>query len=508
MTTTANDDNSFFGHYKPVIWLLPLLILAAGILVRFVDLTDPPLDFNPTRQLRSALIARGIYYEHDANLPAREKDAAVKFANQTGVYEPPIFEHLVAWTYLLTGGEKLWIARIWAILFWTLGAVGLFLFAREVFGLDGGLVALCFFLFLPFGVFASRSFQPDPLMVAGIIFTCWMLYRWHVTHSWKYALLAGIIGGFAMLVKAGAAFFIGGMMLALLLAGKGILHRLRDRQFWVMAGLMLVQPAVYYLLTIGNTSASLFAKWTLELAYLWVSPSFYMRWLIRVNSLVGLFPFFLGLIGVILYEGKAKPLLAGYWLGYGVFGLAFPHHIMTHDYYHLALVPLLGLSLAPVGQILFAKARKLSGIWQMALLGVLAVGILYPVWIARSVLVGKDYRAEPAFWECIGKAIPDDGNVIALTQDYGHRLRYYGWRGAANFPSRAQQKLAALHGNKEADFAEFFRNRTAGFDYFVVTSLNQLRKQPELKQLLQSGYPVLEQGDGFIIYDLRHPFDD
>ncbi|MEJ5241736.1 MAG: hypothetical protein WHS87_11110 [Anaerolineales bacterium] len=40
--------------------LLLLLLLLTGWLIRLYDLDDPPLDFHPTRQLFSALKARGI----------------------------------------------------------------------------------------------------------------------------------------------------------------------------------------------------------------------------------------------------------------------------------------------------------------------------------------------------------------------------------------------------------------------------------------------------------------
>ena len=47
--------------------IVPILILAAlllsGLALRFYDLTDQPIDFHPTRQLRGAIIARGMYYE-------------------------------------------------------------------------------------------------------------------------------------------------------------------------------------------------------------------------------------------------------------------------------------------------------------------------------------------------------------------------------------------------------------------------------------------------------------
>ena len=61
--------------------------------------------------------------------------------------------------------------------------------------------------------------------------------------------------------------------------------------------------------------------------------------------------------------------------------------------------------------------------------------------------------------------------------------------------------LAEIRGNTinaEKTFAEMAADK----DYFLVTSFNQLDKQPDLKKIL-SGYPIAVEGDGFVLYDLR-----
>ncbi len=76
-----------------------------------------------------------------------------------------MLEALVALSYRLWG-ENLAIPRIYSILFWLTGAAFLFDLACRLTHRDGAFVSLLFYLFLPFGIYASRSFQPDPLMVA------------------------------------------------------------------------------------------------------------------------------------------------------------------------------------------------------------------------------------------------------------------------------------------------------------------------------------------------------
>ncbi len=65
-----------------------------------------------------------------------------------------------------------------------------------------------------------------------------------------------------------------------------------------------------------------------------------------------------------------------------------------------------------------------------------------------------------------------------------------------------ETELSQLRGNKSP--AESFAERVAGKDYFLVTAFGELERQSQLKQLL-SRYPVVAHGDGFVLYDLRHP---
>ena len=117
--------------------LLALFLLFLGLGLRLYDLTDQPIDFHPTRQLRGAIVARGMYYEMlpDADPELRQK--AINFWASTGEYEPPFLERMVALTYLIVGGEYPWIARIYNALLWIIGGAALFALARRASGSFG-----------------------------------------------------------------------------------------------------------------------------------------------------------------------------------------------------------------------------------------------------------------------------------------------------------------------------------------------------------------------------------
>ena len=104
-----------------------------------VNLKNPPLDFAGTRQLFSALKARGIYYQYATDVPDATRKLAISLGD-VGIVEPPVLENIVAQTYRITG-EYLWIARIYSSLFWVIGALGLFLLIREIAAISAAIAA-------------------------------------------------------------------------------------------------------------------------------------------------------------------------------------------------------------------------------------------------------------------------------------------------------------------------------------------------------------------------------
>ena len=73
----ATGTALFLKPTKPVVLILLILFLLAGLGVRLIDLTDLPLDFAATRQLHSFIMARGYYYEMAPlkRLPCRRTSA-------------------------------------------------------------------------------------------------------------------------------------------------------------------------------------------------------------------------------------------------------------------------------------------------------------------------------------------------------------------------------------------------------------------------------------------------
>jgi hypothetical protein len=176
----------------------------------------------------------------------------------------------------------------------------------------------------------------------------------------------------------------------------------------------------------------------------------------------------------------------------------------THNYYHLQVIPLIAISLIPVAQLFMEKLNEQPRFCQIAFAGVVLVGILYSSWVSIAAQNAEDYSKEPAYWEEIASYLPTDGKILALTQDYGYRLMYYGWRKVRLWPIRGERNLTELRG-KDQEFEKDFINRIEGKSYFLITSFGQFNGQPDLKEYLYEHYPIHAEGDGYLIFDLTQP---
>jgi 4-amino-4-deoxy-L-arabinose transferase-like glycosyltransferase len=490
---------------RPWVWKASLiLVLLAGFGLRMINLTNPPLDFAPTRQLFSALKARGLYYQYVTDVPDEKRQQAISLGN-VGIVEPLVLETLVSQTYRLTG-EHLWIARVYSSLFWVLGGLALFLLIREFASTSAAMIGTLFYLFLPFGVIASRAFMPDPLMVALIIFALWALFRWQNTSRWKWAILFGIFAGAALFVKNLSVFIIVGGFAGVIFGARGLKRSIRDPQAWVMA-LMLVLPAGIYMLY-GMLKMGMSGQFALRFfPKMWIDPAFYFRWAWTVNWSIGWGVSLLAAFSVFLTDPKReRPLLIGLWVGYLLFGMTFPYHFFTHDYYQLPFIPVVAISIAPAFRVFFERFFERSpGFFpRLVLVGVALVGLTVQSYAAGRQILDSDYRNEPSFWAEIGDKLGHGSGVIGLTQDYGYRLAYWGWQGSAAWFTSGDIGLRYLAG-QDVNVMENFTEDTAGKRYFVVTMFGELDNQPVVKDLLYTHYPVFAQTDEYVIFDLQHP---
>ncbi len=508
MTVDLKPENSpkkIFAASRLATWIALLIIFAAGVGIRLYDLTDAPLDFHGTRQMHSAMIARGMYYQTLPDAPQWQKQMALEQWKKEGLIEPQIMETLAAQTYRLTGTDALWIPRLYAILFWVLGGVGLFLLARNLTDENGGVVALLFYLGTQYGIIASRSFQPDPLLVAMSVWAFWGMERWFRKQTWKWVIVAGLLAGLSIYVKSTAVFWIAGAWAGLILGGVGLRKALRNPQVWVLAVLSVLPYAAYHVYA-SNILHLLESQFSLRFfPQMWIEPGFYLRLKGTINRVVSFEWLLAAVAGFALMRDRVmRGMFFGVGIGYAVYSILFSYYTSSHDYYHLPLIPLVGIGLALAFTMLLAYLSQPRWLLSAIMVILPMAWFVFQLWDARVDLKADDYRNEVTFWTEVGTQFKPDDDVVSITSYYGYPLAYWGWVNNANWLSTGDFALRELAG-MTFDMQKFFEEETAGRDYFLVTNFGELERQPEIQKILTEHYPLVKKTSGYAIYDLRSP---
>jgi len=485
--------------------LLTAAIFLAALVVRLYDVGDAPLEVHPTRQMRAALIARAFYYPTNPEIPAERVEFALEQRRQVGVIEPSILEYLTAQLYRLNGAEAPWLGRLISIAFWLAGGWAVYDLTSRIGSKPGGLLALVYYLFLPFGLRFSRTLLPDPIMVAGSAASLWALYRWQHTRKTSWALAAGAVTGFAILAKSVAGIILILPFAVYILSTVRLKAAINDRQVWLIFLLAALPSAAYYFwgLVLDGRLATQFSGRVFP--ELWTDLLLYKSWGKRIFLEFGLLAFLLAMLGIVLAKSRSnRRMLLAWWAGYFIYGMTFAYHFMTHDYYHLPMVPLTAVSLGIALSGLVERAVQKD--WGRPVFVLLAlVGVGYAAYGAVSSIQffdQEDHRLTRQAWIELGETLDElpDGRLIALTEDYETSLKFYTFRNAGHWPHLGDLNYFELQGSEQQDLEERW-SQIEGAGYFLVSDFKEFSRQPELADKL-AGYPTIVENEFFTLYRL------
>lgn len=476
----------------------PTLILftfALGLFLRLTDLSNPPLDFHSTRQYFGAIRARAIYQQTAPNIPDWQRELSARFLAREAQLEPLILENISAYMYQWTG-ETPAVARALSGIFWLIGGIFIYRLARNLTdSRSAAYAALLFYLFLPYGITASRAFQPDPLMVLFLLAFWWAFERWSRSPAdWRWAALSGLLGGLTIYIKLTSFFLVAGGALGLLLPHLGLLPALKRPQTWLLVVLGILPGGLYLYDGLFGRGFLTNAFGGRVFANLWFSPSFYLRWLDKLDNILPLFFLALAILGTFVFANKTtRWFLLSLWLFYLLFGLIQNHHIASHDYYSLPIIPVAALGLAPIASALLAQViqRAPSLKLRAALFALLLVFILTTTVQSYLEIRTSDNRPMAQAYAEIGELLQRQPGIVAITDGYGYPLFYHGWQSVTLWWP-------------EADIEKAFAEQTRDKAYFLVTDFEELASQPELAKKLET-YAIFAQTYQYIIYDLKAP---
>jgi hypothetical protein len=471
---------------------------------------DPPLNFQATREYRSLIIARADYFEHANRIPAWQKHVAEFSRQKQGVLEPPIFEKIVSYGYLLAGGEAFWIPKLLSSIFWLAGAYFLYLIALRITDAPAAIFSVAFYLFLPFSIIASRSFQPDPLMIMLLLLSVWLMLRYYEHPTRSALLIAAGAAASAFFIKPVSLFVIVSAFVAMGIAQNGIRRTIFGQSSLIFGAILVLPTLSAYLYGIVTGKFLLGEAEKTVVPRLLVSTFFWQNLLDNIGAVVGFGAFTLALIGVLLVrEGLPRALIIGVWFGYGIFCIAIDYNVAAHDYYQLQLIPIVALSLGPVAAIVIQNLRPIYSqwLWRLALTAIVLLALLLSVAVARPRLVNPGSQRLVSAEEQIGARVDHSTQTVFLASDYGVSLEYHGLMSGYPWPLASDLEWERLTGSSSPDadarFNTWFAPRSP--EYFIVLDIQEFDQQPDLQAFLTEHYPVLAKADDYLIFDLRHP---
>lgn len=494
--------------FSPILRSLIIISLfITAFYVRLYHIDEPPLSFHPGRQYQCAIIARSLYLEASKSAPEWRRNIAKLNREQVPKRELPIVEFIASIAYRIAGAEHLWIPRLTSSIFWLIGGVALYLLVKEISSADAAIFSTAFYLFLPYSVIASRSFQPNPLMIMLLIFSLWAIFRYHKQPSTKRLLAAAFLSALALFVYPVSLFPVFAVFTFLSVYKYGIRKTIIGSRLWIFTVTSILPCAMYfgYALFIGE-----FIKGFSRAAFvpqLLLKSSFWKGWLYQIEKVFALPTLIGALLGVFMFRKAAKAIVLGLLLSYVVYSLMFTYHIHTHDYYQLPLVPTVAISLAAIANVITKRLSQtcMRWYWRLPVLSVFIFAVFLSIYKVQPKLSYPYYKTRVAISKEIGDAVEHSGKTVFLAYDYGKPLRYHGELSGHNWPNAGDFKVYALTGQPELSAEQRFKTKYLKHspEYFIVTDLSSYKQQPDLKKFLTGNFPLLVQNRNYLIFDLR-----
>jgi 4-amino-4-deoxy-L-arabinose transferase-like glycosyltransferase len=513
--------------------LLAAVLVVAGIalalVVRWSHIQALPFDFHAARQLHSAQLARSYYVLASDGMPEWKKQISRVRLREDAPIELPIVQYSAATAYRFLGGERLWIPRLLSSLFWIAGGALIYFLATRLAPWWAAVGAVALYLFLPFPLVASTSFQPDPLMVTLLVAAALAIVRYDERTTDGRFLAAVALSAAAIFVKPGiAAFFLLPLFAAISIARTGVRRTFAPARVYAFSLLSVVPTIAFYVYAAATEQ---FVTGRLELSVnpgLLAESFFWQDWRAMVESVLRP-PFFGGWLSLVLLvvalcallvarSRRNRAVLLGLWGGYSLFGLTITNYVSTHDYYSLPLVPIAALSLAAVaaaaGERLRRPLRRSAVQAGLATVLVLLMGGV--AYAKRDALglppVDRASERRIEVYEHVGEIVNHTSRALVLG---GTGLWHYAWIAGRYWPEEADLEWEQTYnGLRAMEADERFVTTDERYypavgtmrprpSVFIVGEPIELALQPDLSVLL-SDYPVLAETPDYVIFDLTH----
>lgn len=467
-----------------IIFLVLLFLLAFG--VRLPKINQPLADWHSFRQADTSAVARHyVNYGYDLLIPRYDDLSSIQSGidNLEGYrfVEFPFYNFMHAITYDLFSFLNFELlnfegtGRLVSILFWLIGGIYLYLLVKKLTNIKTAFISLFFYLFLPFGIFYSRTILPEPTMVGLILISSYYFLDW--TYNLKnrplaISLLTGIL---AILVKPYSIFLLGPFYFLGFIKKKKIILGV------IFAALLFIPFIVWREWMSRFPSGIPSNQWLFNAGGMRFMPAWW-RWLFgeRIGKLIlGYWGTALLIPGLIKKFNHKNIYLFSWIAGIFIYFSIFARGNIQHDYYQIITIPVLSV-FAGMG---VSKLLPKSFSWSKAHSYILIFfSVLFS--IAMSWYQIKEYYIinNPVIIEAGMRAdhlLPKDAKVIAP------------YNGDTAFLYQTNRKGWPVVNTDIEKIIEL------GAEYYVSVNYDQTTNQ-----LIDQKYEIIEQNDRYIIIDL------
>jgi 4-amino-4-deoxy-L-arabinose transferase-like glycosyltransferase len=480
-------------------WLLVGAILACGLSIRLIAISQPYVDAWSWRQADVAMIAEN-FYRHGLALFYPQINWAGPAPGYVGT-EFPLVPFLAALLYGIFGVQA-WVGRAVSVGFFALSVPFFYLLVRHTANIQVARWAVAIYTLTPLSMFASRAFMPDMAslslsLMALALFATWLERQPHA----PLFLATSLVTSLAILVKL-PAMLIGVPLLAMAWDKYGVraLHR---RDLLALAALAVSGPLAWYThayrISLTYPPYHFFGTGVLELA----EVGWYVEIVHRLatSSLTPLVSAAM-LVGLVVPARTASAWVFHWWL------LALLMFIVLagwgnheHDWYQLPLVP---VAAALAGRACTWGCRRVAQ-RAGATLARIAAGVFVAVLaVVAYVSIAPHYEPKRLAWWQAGLALnrlaPPDALVL-MADDGDPTALYYSQRRGWHF----LQHFGTPPVDSEEAIGELEQRRTEGASYLVFTrnTFWWLERYPAFREYLEARYRRVRETEAYWIFDLR-----
>ena len=486
--------------FPPRLVAILLVVLGIAVLCRIPAINTDPIDFQPTRQLRGAMVARGIEARLSPPADAQLASAAKKTADDQGLLEPPIFDAVngASWAVF---GEHLWLARLFAALGYVAGGLALWLVMAKLIDRAAAWGALLFYLFAEYGLVAATSIQPDPWLIGAMCAVLLTSVNWALDPSSRTRRTLMVAAAGSVFLKPIIAPIVVGTIVGAWLTRSRSASVETKWHLWRVLVVGVLPGALF--LGIGTATGAIPTgqATTSFIASLLSTATFWRGWWTQIGLVVTVPIFLASIFGLVAATPKLLRAVGLGWLaGYVAFGISVDYRISTHDYYSLPLLPIVAVGIGAGVSWLLRQVPRYQPFIVAALGVVLFIG------------VASFWRGERNVCPQCGSILTEYASVgqslrgttaIVLSGDSGGAFGFYARVRYIPWPATPDLQLDALAHHDVPTASDRLRSivERSAPRVFVVTALKEIDAQPDLKAVLAT-LPVVYRSDHVAVYQL------